>query len=70
MVIRAFGRLGAGGHKIKPNIIGDGPDRKRLENLVRKKGLTENVIFHGFVSEEEKRNIISSCSCMITMSKS
>ena len=50
------------------NIIGDGPDKKRLEGIVSKRGLSESVVFHGFVSEEEKGSIIGSCSCLLTLS--
>lgn len=56
------------GKGITLHIIGEGPDRPRLERLVENKGLTERVIFHGFLSKEEKDAIIGSCSIMITMS--
>ncbi|KAB2923264.1 MAG: glycosyltransferase family 4 protein [Bacteroidetes bacterium] len=35
-------------------IVGDGDDRPRLEQLTRTLGLTESVAFAGFVSEQEK----------------
>ena len=35
-------------------IIGDGDDKPRLEARVKKIGLSENVIFTGYVSEEKK----------------
>jgi phosphatidylinositol alpha-1,6-mannosyltransferase len=35
-------------------IIGDGDDKPRLEKRVKKLGLTENVIFTGYVSDERK----------------
>jgi glycosyltransferase involved in cell wall biosynthesis len=34
-------------------IIGDGPDRHRLEGLVHQGGLTENVTFAGYIPREE-----------------
>lgn len=46
-------------------IIGDGPVRGELEALVEQLGITEQVRFCGFVSEEEKRVILSGCSLFI-----
>lgn len=38
---------------VKLLIVGDGPERERLERLASYLGLRERVIFHGFVSHEE-----------------
>lgn len=43
-------------------IAGDGPDRQKLERLVKKLGLGANVQFKGFVSEQEKPNILASAA--------
>lgn len=45
-------------HKIYPNTVyvvaGDGSDRGRLEQKARELGLSDHVVFTGFVREEEK----------------
>ncbi|MDP9143563.1 MAG: glycosyltransferase, partial [Actinomycetota bacterium] len=40
------------------DIAGTGDDRPRLEALARELGLTEAVRFHGFVTEERKRELL------------
>ena len=40
------------------NLIGDGPERRHLEALTLELGLTENVTFHGRVSDDELRKIV------------
>lgn len=42
------------GEAFKILIIGDGPKREELENLVREKGLEKEVIFTGFQDDVEK----------------
>lgn len=46
-------------------IIGDGPKKMDLEELTKKLKLTNRVKFFGFVSEEEKRIILSGCEFFI-----
>ncbi|MEJ1921987.1 glycosyltransferase family 4 protein [Microbacterium sp. KHB019] len=40
-------------------LIGSGPDRERLESHVREQGLAERVEFHGRVSDEQMKSILS-----------
>jgi len=40
--------------KVKLLFIGDGPDRERLQGLVRKKGLQNDVVFAGFVKRGDR----------------
>jgi glycosyltransferase involved in cell wall biosynthesis len=40
--------------QVKLLFIGDGPDRKRLQGLVRKKGLQDDVVFAGFVRRGDR----------------
>ncbi len=42
-------------------IAGDGPDRSRLEELARSKGLDGRVMFSGRVSEEELTDLYARC---------
>jgi glycosyltransferase involved in cell wall biosynthesis len=39
---------------IKLFIVGDGDNKQNLENLTKELGITDNVIFTGFVSENDK----------------
>lgn len=42
------------------HIIGDGPERSNHENLAKELGLlNECIVFHGYVSEDEKKELIA-----------
>jgi glycosyltransferase involved in cell wall biosynthesis len=58
--IRAFGDVQRGVTEAALDIVGSGDDRyrQRLESLVRERGLRD-VTFHGRVSEERKRTLLS-----------
>jgi phosphatidylinositol alpha-1,6-mannosyltransferase len=46
-------------------IIGDGPDRPRLESLAHELGVAQAVRFHGFVSEGELQNEYRNCTLYV-----
>lgn len=50
---------------IKLIIIGGGPQKQELVELINKLDLKNNVEFRGFVSEEEKNSILSSSIAML-----
>lgn len=50
VLIKAVARLNS---KIKCIIIGDGPEKERLENLVKELGLDKNIIFKGFIENHD-----------------
>jgi len=50
-------------------IVGEGDDRKRLEKLVVKKGIENNVIFAGFVENEILVDYYNLCDVFILPSK-
>ena len=54
------------------NILGDGEERVRLENLVKKYGLFEKVKFHGFKPADELNKFYQSASifCLPTITES
>lgn len=42
-------------------IVGDGPEKRRLEAAARSAGVAEKVMFTGRVTEEEKAGLLSNC---------
>jgi len=51
--------------KLKLIIIGDGPQRKILEKLVKKLQLENNVEFKGYLSSEEKTQLIATSNALL-----
>ncbi len=51
--------------EIKLVVVGSGPHRKTLEEMVRKLGLEKNVEFSGYVSSEEKSKIIGESVALV-----
>ena len=49
------------GPSLRCVIAGDGPDRERLEGLVRRHGLDGRVVFAGRVSEDELTDLYARC---------
>ena len=47
-LIEALALLRSRGHRLELDLVGDGPDRSRLEQLTRRCGLQRQVRFHGF----------------------
>lgn len=50
---------------IKLVIVGSGPHRQTLEEMVRKMGLEKNIEFRGYVTAEEKSKIIAESAALI-----
>jgi len=51
--------------KVSLIIVGRGPYRKNLEELVSKLGLKDNVVFRGNVDEDEKENLLASSQALV-----
>ncbi len=45
-------------------IAGDGDLRSELEALARTQGLAQCIRFTGYISEEEKQQVLARCSCL------
>jgi glycosyltransferase involved in cell wall biosynthesis len=56
--ISAVGLARERGRALRLEIVGQGDDRPRLEELVRRSSLASLVTFRGFVSEVEKRDLL------------
>lgn len=53
ILIHAVEKLVAGGFDVKCLLVGDGPERHRLEQLARSLGIAERVVFAGVVDHSE-----------------
>lgn len=56
ILIRAVARLVKHGHKVKLRLVGDGPDRLSLEQMVNTLGLSQTVSFEGAVNQDRIQN--------------
>lgn len=63
-LIEVFGRLKKDYPALELYIVGDGDQRQKLDEYVRKTQV-QNVIFTGFVSKTEKDRIMSSSLCLV-----
>lgn len=62
LVIRALADLGAGAAddgRPHLDVVGQGPERERLEGLAAELGLADRVTFHGYVDEPTKAALLS-----------
>lgn len=59
LLLRAAKELGARGTDVDVIVAGEGDDRPRLEALARELGLESRVTFTGFVTEEQKQDLLA-----------
>jgi colanic acid/amylovoran biosynthesis glycosyltransferase len=57
ILVAAMSRLAREGRKVRLRLVGDGPDRRSLEQQVQANGLTDSVIFEGAVNQDRIRNL-------------
>jgi phosphatidylinositol alpha-1,6-mannosyltransferase len=69
-VIHAVAALKQQGKLVQYLIIGDGPDRKRLENLSYELAVDDRVIFRGSVDRKDLPAYFAACDVLIAPSKS
>ncbi len=50
------------------NIVGDGPERKNLEQLAKRLGIKTQVIFHGYKNRSEVLDIIQQTNVLVSSS--
>ena len=50
---------------VRLDIIGRGHERERLEGLVQKLKLRDNVVFHGYVEQERSRDLLAQCDALV-----
>lgn len=61
-LIRAFSKLST---EAELYIVGEGPERGKLQRLSRKLGIQDKVTFTGFISEEEKIKLLKSSHALV-----
>lgn len=59
-LLKAFSNLAQQLPDAKLIVAGDGPERNRLEDYVRKSKLEQSIIFKGFIDEKEKASLLNS----------
>ena len=64
-LIEACGLLAAKNVPFECSIVGDGPERRRLERLIRQRGLGEHVKITGYVSQEALLPIYQGASVVV-----
>lgn len=67
-LIEAVGRARANCHDLILHLVGDGPDRKRLEQQVAAAGLTRHVIFEGLRDRHEIIRILQTADVLVAPS--
>ncbi len=53
---------------VKLHLVGDGPDHERMRKKIMAMGIGDNVILHGYVSEQEKVDLLSRASVYVSAS--
>jgi glycosyltransferase involved in cell wall biosynthesis len=54
---------------VRLHIVGDGPKGKEVAERVVQRGVEGNVVMHGFLPEEEKVDLLSSCAVYVSQSE-
>lgn len=64
-LLRGFAELQESHPRVHLGIVGAGPRQADLKSLTVKLGVRENVTFHGFVSEEEKIQLLNQAELFV-----
>lgn len=64
LLLEALTRLPEG-RPVALQVVGDGPERTRLEARVRELGLGGSVVFHGFVPRAELERRVAGCDALV-----
>jgi glycosyltransferase involved in cell wall biosynthesis len=54
--------------EVKLHIVGDGPRHEEVRRTIEALQLSQNVFMHGYVSEREKIELLSSCAVYVSNS--
>lgn len=53
------------GRRVVLDVLGDGPDRPKLQEQAERLGLGERAVFHGFVPKEELQRRLATCDAFV-----
>ena len=67
-LIRAMDRLKEAYPDLRLDIIGDGDDKQRLEDLTKELGLEDRITFHGFIDEDQKAPMLQKTNFVVNTS--
>jgi glycosyltransferase involved in cell wall biosynthesis len=65
VVIAAFSKVAKTLPQARLVIVGDGPARRKWEEVVSKHHLSKNIEFVGYVSEQRKEEMLKNCSMIL-----
>ncbi len=65
LVVQALAALHAAGRKLRLTIVGDGPERDRLELLVREQGLGQHVRFTGAMAPDAIPSVLGNADVFV-----
>lgn len=65
VLLEALAAVARRGAAASLDVVGDGPERERLERRVTELELTGSVVFHGFVSDAELRARLEATDCLV-----
>jgi len=68
ILIAAVERLIRSGRRLRLRLVGDGPDRKKLEDLVRQFGLTDCVAFEGSLNQTHVQELYAQTDLFVLSS--
>jgi len=68
ILIEAVAHLIAIGRQLRLRLVGDGPDRQRLEDEVKQQRITEHIIFEGAVNQDHILGFYSSADVFVLAS--
>ena len=65
ILLQAAAKLLRGGRRLHLEFIGDGVDRRALQELVARESIIPNVTFHGSVNQDRLRGLLGSTSVFV-----
>lgn len=65
LLLIAMERLVKEGRRIRLRLVGDGPERRNLEGFVEAHGLSNHVVFEGFVNQDQLSDLYRECDVFV-----
>lgn len=69
-LLKSFKKVLASDKNVTFVLVGDGPDKSRLETLSKKLGITDSVLFTGYISQEQLPDIYADADIFVFASRS